>query len=157
MGRLGVTYEDVANAAEVLKREKTQPTVDGVRELLKTGSKSTIAKYLKQWKIGQSSLNFQPQNDIPPELLTAIKTLWAKGNERAEHLAHQVEQQREEIQRSHELLMQMQRNWQLLEEKNKMLEFQITQQSKLKQALEIKYQALHQKNLQLEALVKGGS
>ncbi|OES24292.1 plasmid replication region DNA-binding N-term family protein, partial [Alteromonas macleodii] len=41
MARAGVTYHDVAKAAEAIKSRHQEPTVDRVREHLGTGSKST--------------------------------------------------------------------------------------------------------------------
>ena len=46
MARAGVTYHDVAKAAEAIKSQRQEPTVDRVREHLGTGSKSTIAPLL---------------------------------------------------------------------------------------------------------------
>ena len=50
MARAGVTYHDVAKAAEAIKAQGQEPTVDRVREHLGTGSKSTIAPLLKRWR-----------------------------------------------------------------------------------------------------------
>ena len=50
MARAGVTYHDVAKAAEAIKSQRQEPTVDRVREHLGTGSKSTIAPLLKRWR-----------------------------------------------------------------------------------------------------------
>ena len=46
MARAGVTYHDVAKAAEAIKTQGQEPTVDRVREHMGTGSKSTIAPLL---------------------------------------------------------------------------------------------------------------
>lgn|GEM_PF-6641372 len=40
MARAGVTYHDVAKAAEVIKNQRQEPTMDRVREQLGTGSKA---------------------------------------------------------------------------------------------------------------------
>ncbi|GGZ80154.1 DNA-binding protein [Paraglaciecola sp. Hal342] len=50
MARAGVTYHDIAKAAEAIKTHGQEPTVDRVREHLGTGSKSTIAPLLKRWR-----------------------------------------------------------------------------------------------------------
>lgn len=55
MGRLGIAYSDVATAAEQLKKQKLNPTVDAVRSALGTGSKSTIVPYLKRWRATQTA------------------------------------------------------------------------------------------------------
>jgi len=41
MGRIGITYQDVAKAIPTLQGQQKNPTVDNIRELLGTGSKST--------------------------------------------------------------------------------------------------------------------
>lgn len=50
VGRTGVEYEDVIKAINVLKKQKLNITVDNVRFTLGTGSKTTIARYLRQWR-----------------------------------------------------------------------------------------------------------
>lgn len=54
MGRLGITYLDVEKAADLLKNQSKNPTVDAVRAVLGTGSKSTIVPYLKRWRSTQT-------------------------------------------------------------------------------------------------------
>ena len=54
MGRAGILYSDVARVATQLVEAGNLPTVDTVRAALGgTGSKSTIAPYLKRWKAEQ--------------------------------------------------------------------------------------------------------
>ena len=51
MGRIGITYEQVAQAAETILMEGQNPTIHRVRASLgDTGSITTINKYLNQWK-----------------------------------------------------------------------------------------------------------
>ena len=49
MARIGVTFDDIAQAADLIETQGEKPTVDRVREVLGTGSKSTIAPLLKRW------------------------------------------------------------------------------------------------------------
>lgn len=74
MARSGVTYTDIAKAAEKVKLQGHEPTVDRVREILGTGSKSTIAPLLKKWK--NNILNNDNGTDIPSELLEVVKSLY---------------------------------------------------------------------------------
>jgi len=53
VGRIGIIYQDVATAAQQLQGLSKNPTVDNVRSILGTGSKSTIARHLKEWKSQQ--------------------------------------------------------------------------------------------------------
>jgi len=81
MSRIGITYEEVANAAKRLQERGENPTVDRVRELLGTGSNSTIARYLKNWKTDSDGAI--ENNRLPPDLLTIVNGLWGKIQEKA--------------------------------------------------------------------------
>lgn len=76
MARAGVTYIQVANAAQSLKQLDLEPTVDRVREKLGTGSKSTIAPFLKQWKTKNTDL--EQVAGLPGELLQVVKSLYER-------------------------------------------------------------------------------
>jgi len=54
MGRAGVTLQEVEKAALQLQGRGKNPSVDAVREVIGTGSKSTIAQHLRDWKAQQS-------------------------------------------------------------------------------------------------------
>jgi DNA repair exonuclease SbcCD ATPase subunit len=82
MGRIGITYQQVANTAERLQGQERNPTVDSIREILGTGSKSTIARYLKEWR----SKNEQSggPSGIPQDLFVLVKGLWDQLQAQAE-------------------------------------------------------------------------
>jgi hypothetical protein len=92
MARPGVTYHDVAKAAEAIKAHGEEPTVDRVRERLGTGSKSTIAPLLKRWRSDN-----QEETDaggLPKDLIEVVKSL----HERMQQMAdHRIEQAQEDI------------------------------------------------------------
>jgi colicin import membrane protein len=48
-GRTGITYEQVAGAADSLVARNLRPTQIAVREILRTGSMGTIGNHLKTW------------------------------------------------------------------------------------------------------------
>ena len=73
MARAGVTYTEVAKAAETVKQQGFEPTVDRVREQLGTGSKSTIGPHLRQWK--SANLGEGAISGLPDELLRTVKSL----------------------------------------------------------------------------------
>ena len=51
MSRLGITYEEVAEAALSIEKKGETPTIDKVRAHLGgTGSNTTISKYLQHWR-----------------------------------------------------------------------------------------------------------
>ncbi len=76
MSRPGITYQEVAKAAIQLQGQNENPTVDRVREILNTGSKSTIARFLKEWK--SKTGHVTGTDGIPHELIAIIKGLWER-------------------------------------------------------------------------------
>ena len=85
MGRIGITYRDVANAASHLIESQKAPTVDAIRHCLGTGSKSTILPYLRRWKIEQGEGN-SPLTALSAEaLLNGVKELYQQLQVRADH------------------------------------------------------------------------
>lgn len=77
MGRAGITYLDVANVAGKLASQGKNPTVDSVREALGgTGSKSTIAPLLKQWRAKHQVDEAAAKSQLPPALLQVVKALY---------------------------------------------------------------------------------
>lgn len=72
MGRTGISPTDVANAALQLQGRGRAPTVDGIRDILGTGSKTTIARYLNEWKATQG----EAQGKLPSALLSVVTGLW---------------------------------------------------------------------------------
>lgn len=89
MGRIGVSYIEVENVATELQSRGISPTVDNVREALGTGSRSTIAPYLKQWRNKQSV-------GLPPELVTMIKELYQQLQQAADLRINEIEQQKQQ-------------------------------------------------------------
>ena len=92
MARIGVAYRDVAEAADAVKRRGEEPTVDRVRAELGTGSKSTIAPLLKQWRT--ELLEEGVLQGLPADLVTALSALHQRTQQHAEL---QVEQMRAHI------------------------------------------------------------
>lgn len=94
MSRIGITYEEVASAAKKLQNSGENPTVDRIRNLLGTGSNSTIARYLRDWKkdLDEAIEN----NKLPPDLLTIINDLWEKVQGKANQRILTLEQETEQ-------------------------------------------------------------
>jgi len=77
MGRAGILYSHVAQAAAQLIGAGKNPTVDSVREALGgTGSKSTIAPFLKRWKAEQQDTMAAVESGLPASLLQAVTGLY---------------------------------------------------------------------------------
>jgi len=83
MARPGITYREVANAAIQLQGQHKAPTVENIRQRLQTGSNSTIAKYLREWKAHQG-IETHAQGALPAELLALVKGLWQHLQDKAE-------------------------------------------------------------------------
>ncbi|WP_369857991.1 DNA-binding protein [Candidatus Thalassolituus haligoni] len=99
MARAGVTYHDIAKAAEAVKTQGQEPTVDRVREHLGTGSKSTIAPLLKRWRSDNGEA--AAVSGLPNDLVEVVKSL----HERVQQMAdHRIEQARREFEALNEEL-----------------------------------------------------
>ena len=94
MSRIGITYEEVTNAAKRLQERGENPTVDRVRELLGTGSNSTIARYLRDWKTDSDKAI--GNNRLPADLLTIVNGLWETIQEKAMQRILGIEQEAEQ-------------------------------------------------------------
>jgi chromosome segregation ATPase len=79
MIKTGVQYKDVADAAEQIKQDNENPTVEKVRQLLGTGSNSTINQHLRTWKFDKSRI----EADMPLELLKSVDALMSKAEKHA--------------------------------------------------------------------------
>jgi chromosome segregation ATPase len=75
MSRTGITFEEVKRAIAELQGRQKNPTVDNIREILGTGSKSTIARFLREWK-AQQGLGSDNDCRLPSDLLGIVNGLW---------------------------------------------------------------------------------
>ena len=87
MGRLGVAYEEVAQAAQEAQGKGKSPTVDNVRLIIGSGSKSTIARHLRDWR-NQQGIARGSDGAIPSELLGLVKGLWERLRDTVEQKAY---------------------------------------------------------------------
>jgi chromosome segregation ATPase len=81
MARAGVNYIQVSKAAEIIKANGQEPTVDRVREQLGTGSKSTIGPLLKQWKAQHETS--EDVSGLPNDLVDTVKSLYERIQQQA--------------------------------------------------------------------------
>src|SRR3990167_453628 len=84
MGRIGITYHEVAKAISTLQGQQKNPTVDHIREILGTGSKSTIARFLREWK-SKNGLQNEDDGALPSDLINLVKGLWGALQEKADN------------------------------------------------------------------------
>ncbi len=94
MARLGVTYQDIANAAEQIKGQGKQPTIELIRNLLGTGSTTTIANHLRNWRAEQNDdTSVAIKENLPPEFISMMKGLWQRLQARADDQVAIVKQE----------------------------------------------------------------
>jgi chromosome segregation ATPase len=86
MARQGVLYESVKHAAITLLTQGTAPSVQKVRDVLGTGSNTTLAEHLNRWREehAQKTLHHLPAN-LPKELISAFEVLWQTAMEQAQN------------------------------------------------------------------------
>jgi len=89
MSRAGVTILDVEQAIFKLQGRGKNPSVDAIREALGTGSKSTIAQHLRDWKAQQPG---GPQGKLPQDLLGLVSGLWERLSLKAEQRIQEIEE-----------------------------------------------------------------
>lgn len=93
MARLGVTYHDIARVADSLVEQGKQPTIEQIRHVLGTGSSTTIANYLRQWRADQETgKNLTQHEHLPAELTSVIKNLWQRLMSHAETQVEAIKQ-----------------------------------------------------------------
>lgn len=87
MARIGVQFLDIEKAALELQGNGKTPTVDSIREVLGTGSKSTIAQHLKVWRTKQTDA----EGRLPHELMALVTGLWKRLHDQADQRVNEAE------------------------------------------------------------------
>lgn len=82
MARPGITFLDVKDAIAELQGQEKNITVDHIREILGTGSRSTINNHLKTWRSQASDAGLNDPT-LPSELVSLIKGLWENMRSKA--------------------------------------------------------------------------
>lgn len=79
MARLGVTYMEVAEAANELVGQGKNPTIEQIRLFIGSGSSTTIANHLREWRRSRlSDETTATKERVPEELVTILRGLWGK-------------------------------------------------------------------------------
>jgi chromosome segregation ATPase len=94
VGRVGISYEDVVQSAIALLGRGQNPSVQKVRELLGTGSNSTITAHLKRW---QQELADRPRSILPPTIPESVSPVfeqcWQLALDAADQCYNQLKEQ----------------------------------------------------------------
>ncbi|MEO8402003.1 MAG: DNA-binding protein [Gammaproteobacteria bacterium] len=149
MARIGITYHDVTKAIATLQTLRKNPTVDHIREILGTGSKSTIARFLREWK-AKHGLRNDDDGALPSDLLNIVSGLWNAMQEKAGNQT--AESQKESEEKLAKLLQQLNQYKQLesdLQQKIHMLEEQLHKKSEEFDALKVEYNVENQEKVQM--------
>ena len=84
MARSGVQYDDVQRAVHTLLSRGDAPSVQRIREVLGTGSFTTISEHLRQWRVEREENRDQPPSQEMPEALqTLTLELWRQAQDTA--------------------------------------------------------------------------
>ncbi len=79
MARPGISKQDVFTAADVLSSQGKIPTIDSIRQQLHTGSNSTIANHLREWRALHADVGHTKQTQgLPPEIMAAMQSVWER-------------------------------------------------------------------------------
>src|SRR5471030_2054412 len=86
MARNGVDYETIKQTAIKLLSHGTAPSVQKIREVLGTGSNTTIAEHLKVWRdeYAKKTIHHLPTN-MPKELIATFEVLWQTAMDHAQN------------------------------------------------------------------------
>src|SRR5690554_2465992 len=94
MARIGIQYDDVRGAIDVLMARGESPSVQKIREVLGTGSFTTISDHLREWRTRrEENRDVPPPRGMPAALQELAEALWQKAQEGANQaLAHYREE-----------------------------------------------------------------
>jgi chromosome segregation ATPase len=96
MARIGISYEQVAQAADTLVSIGQKPTISAIRAELGTGSPNTIIVHLNKWRDSQPVKQKQVRS-LPETLVNTLNTILeqAEAQARAEIEAKLIEMKQE--------------------------------------------------------------
>jgi len=94
MPRAGVSYDEVAKAANQLLYQGQHPSVQRVREITGTGSNTTINRHLDTWRESFSDKQKAVlPGSVPEDLMSPLDEFWSTALSRAEanYLQYKIE------------------------------------------------------------------
>ena len=108
MTRPGLNYETVKRTSLTLLSQGIAPSVQKIREVLGTGSNTTIAEHLKNWRdeYAKKTIHQLPAN-MPQELISVFEVLWQTAMEQAQN---QLVEHKQSVDNKHEIALKMQQD-----------------------------------------------
>lgn len=154
MIRRGISYEDVAQAADELRSQGEIPTIERIRNLLGgTGSNTTISKYLNEWRHYAIGANVSSPSD---PVQTAVQRVWQQLREETDVEINKI---REE---SHQLITEAQTKEKLAVQKIEEMQSELAilkdqshQLQGSKEILLLDYKKLQEEHVLLQERYKG--
>lgn len=94
MARTGITFDDVQRAIDTLLQRQEAPSVQKVRNILGTGSFTTISEHLREWRTRREErTDVPPPQGMPAELQALAEELWNQAQTAAtDNLSHYREE-----------------------------------------------------------------
>ena len=156
MARPGITFLDVKDAIAVLQGQEKTITVDHIREILGTGSRSTINNHLKTWRSQVSDVRLHDAT-LPAELISLIKGLWETMRDKANESITQHQTQCDEKIKDVEVTLKNQQNElthsnQQLQETSTLLQHKTAHAEQLQTKLTLERQEIHKLNERIASL-----
>ena len=99
MARNGVQYSDVQQAIDTLLAQGDSPSVQRIREVLGTGSFTTISEHFRQWRTErEQNRDVPPPKGVPEVVVNVASELWREAQESAyQALVHYREEANRQV------------------------------------------------------------
>ncbi|MGP9766420.1 DNA-binding protein [Halomonas sp. AOP13-D3-9] len=82
MARNGIQYSDVQQAIDTLQARGDTPSVQRIRDVLGTGSFTTISDHFRQWRSErEQNRDVPPPRGVPEVVVTMASELWREAQE----------------------------------------------------------------------------
>jgi len=111
MARTGITFDDVQRAIDTLLQRQEAPSVQKVRDILGTGSFTTISDHLREWRTQREQRrDVPPPQGMPVELQGLAEELWGQAQALAtENLGHYREEANRRVEAAQEAVAEANR------------------------------------------------
>lgn len=157
--RSGVTYQDVALAAEQLQQAGERPTIERIRAHLGSrGSNTTISKYLQVWREQANSIPDASEKKSTPNIVqAAVDSVWQQMRVQADaeiaaiqETARQsitaaqtaAEEAERALSQANQQLTALENNYHALSAEHELLKLDLKEQRQQQLLAQEKYQAL---------------
>lgn len=108
MARTGIQYADVQQAIDALLTQGATPSVQRIREVLGTGSFTTISEHFRHWRSErEQNRDVPPPKGVPESVVTLAADMWRQAQDAAnEGLVHYREEANRKVEAAQEEVMQ---------------------------------------------------